>query len=40
MESAIEYKTIVELTRMTQNQLIEYTQQLQRELFGEEVDQS
>lgn len=32
-ESIIEYKTVVELTRMTQSQLIAYTKQLQEALF-------
>lgn len=32
-ESIIEYKSVVELTRMTQSQLIAYTKQLQEALF-------
>ena len=37
----IEFKTVVELTRMTQRQLIQYTQQLQEAIFGitEETDE-
>ena len=40
-ESEIEYKTVVELRRMTQPQLVRYTQQLQEALFGiqEETDE-
>lgn len=40
-ESEIEYKTVIELRRMTQPQLVRYTQQLQEALFGaiEETDE-
>ncbi len=35
----VEYKTIVELRRMTQHQLVNYTRQLQEAIFGA-IDES